>query len=232
MIKFLGDPVIIVTAVVALIGLFIFWRFRSSGETSRLDERTTIFVFPRNAGFQEIKAKTFDGLVTYGFGGFVEDAKRIIPLFFGRVGMGGIHNPNAGRGRVNIYATRPGDAAPIDFAREDFEPDKVARERFEAFSSISVDREVNRGKLDAGKGLFTENLIAIAAFVAVVMAVITWSIVLILPLTPLPVKSANSNNELQITPTPSGTIPINPTTPNNSITATPSRPVIYPKTLH
>lgn len=192
MIDFLFDPIVLVSVGVGIVAV-AGWFFISRGGGGPEVETISAFVFNRNHSASMIEAKTFDGLVTYGSGGFVENAHCILPVYFGRGGYAARDdNPNAPRGRYYAYLTRPGDGAPLDARNENFTPDTLSKSRFDSFAAISAERAVNRGKLDAAKGLLSERLLAIGAFLSILMVVITWSIVIVLPLTPLVVKSGTA----------------------------------------
>lgn len=210
MTDFLFDPIVLGSlgfAVLAVAGWFFI--VKNGGDGKRI-EKTSVFVFNRDRTVIDVEAKTFDGLVTYETGGFVENAHCILPVYYGRGFFARDDNPNSPRKRYYTYLTRPGDGAPLDARNGEFTPDKVSKSRFESFAAISAERAVNEGKLDAAKGLLSERLLAIGAFLSIVMVVITWGIVIALPLTPLAVKSeltATADGQTQSTPGNSRPIP-------------------------
>jgi hypothetical protein len=193
MTDFLKDPIFIAIGIAAVVGGIIFLFVKAGGGQGKQSiETVRCFVLARGKRIMERDARTFDGLVSYGNGGFVENAKCIIPLFHGRSYWRRKDNPLSARMRKPVYLTRPGDAAPLNPDVKDFRPDHIQMSEFEAFQSIVVERAVSKGKLEAGKQFLNEKLLAVAAFISILLAVSVWATVAVLPLTGLPVKSAES----------------------------------------
>jgi len=173
------SPLVLVGLVGGVLVLIIY--FRMQRKTEREENSVRVLAFDRTF-FSELTAKSFDGLVTYVKGGFIEQVNRSLPFFYGRPFFPRKGVPTSGRHRISLYLSRIGDPAPMNMDDDDLKPDKVSDELYETYKEISVERAVNRGKADVTKGEINETLIAIGSLAAMLLAVATWAVIIFGPL--------------------------------------------------
>ena len=152
----------------------------------RAEDQTRVFVHD-DQGYDEKFGDTFSGNVSYGTGAFLKKESCASRLFYGRPRF----KPHllSSRKQTTIYTTRFGDASPLEPYREEWEPDIVDKDTFNDYRSIAVEREYSRGRLAASESDAQQKLMLAATVAVIVLGIATWTIALILPLTPLAEKA-------------------------------------------
>ena len=183
----LSGPLVYVGLIGGMIALFIYLRFGNNSSTGeRKTQNARAIVFLRNNSFFELESVSFDGLVSYGIGGFMELIKSAMFLYYGRP-FSIFRQTNLGsKKRTPIYLAHINRANPLDPHADDFIPPEIDMEEFKLMKSVALEREINRGKTEAGKRSTNDLLMAVSAFAAAMIMVLAWAAVIILPMTPLP----------------------------------------------
>ncbi len=185
-----SSPMTLIGLVGGSVFLLIWLKFggnnknnNASGE--RKIQQTRAFVFLREQAFFEAASDSFDGLVSYGFGGFVEITTTSMFLYFGRPFSIFKKRTLSAKKRVGIYLVSIGNPMPMNPLTDSLEPDPLDEVRFLAMKDVALAREVDRGKNDAsGKDVETILMGVTAAVIGIVCA-ISWLVVVFLPLTGL-----------------------------------------------
>ncbi len=184
--QMLSSPMTLIGLVGGSIFLVIYLRYSgggSKGSDERKIQQTRAMVFLREQAFFEAASDSFDGLVSYGLGGFVEKASTSMFLYFGRPFSIFKQVSLSSKKRVGLYLVSIGNPVPMNPRDDNLESEELDEDRFKAMKQIAMAREVDRGKNEAAKKDMNETLMAITALCIGVIMAISWGIVIFLPLT-------------------------------------------------
>lgn len=181
-----SGPLIYVGLIGGTVFLFIYMRFGNKDSNDRKTQNARAFVFMRNHSFFESESISFEGLVSYGIGGFMEVLRSAMFLYYGRPFSIFRKTDLGSKKRTAIYLAQINRSMPLDPHKDNFVPPDMNKDEFEKMKGVAIEREINRGKTEAGKRSTNETLMAVSAFISVVMMVIAWGVVVFLPMTGFP----------------------------------------------
>ena len=188
----LSSPMTLIGLIGGGVFLVIYLRFGGSNNNDtgeRKIQQTRAIVFLRDGAFFESTSDSFDGLVTYGLGGFVESRKAAMFLYFGRPFSIFKQSTLSAKKRVGIYMVSINDPMPMNPLLDSLEPDELDVQRYEAMKQVTLAREVDRGKRSVAKRNTHETMMAATALVIGIVMALSWLMVIILPLTDFVEKS-------------------------------------------
>ncbi len=187
----LSSPMTLIGLIGGSVFLVIWLRFGNgkSQTGERKIQQTRAFVFLREQAFFEAASDSFDGLVSYGFGGFVEITSTSMFLYFGRPFSIFRKKTLSAKKRVGIYLCSIGNPMPMNPYKPSLAPDVLDEDRFLAMKAVALAREVDRGKNEASSKNAEDIMMAVAALVIGIVCAISWLVVVFLPLTGFVEKS-------------------------------------------
>jgi hypothetical protein len=186
-----SSPMTLIGLVGGSVFLLIWLKFGNGNSTTgeRKIQQTRAFVFLREQAFFEAASDSFDGLVSYGFGGFVEITKTSMFLYFGRPFSIFQKKTLSAKKRVGVYLCSIGNPMPMNPYVDSLVPDAFDKTRYYGMKDVALAREVDRGKNEASGKELPEILMAVTAVVIGVVCALSWLVVIALPLTGFVEKS-------------------------------------------
>ncbi len=183
----LSSPMTLIGLIGGSVFLVIWLKFGNgkSQTGERKIQQTRAFVFLREQAFFEVASDSFDGLVSYGFGGFVEITSTSMFLYFGRPFSIFRKLTLSAKKRVGVYLVSIGNPMPMNPLIDSLEPDKLDTPKFLTMKDVALSREVDRGKNEASSKSAEDIMMAVTALVLGVVCAISWLVVIFLPLTGL-----------------------------------------------
>ncbi len=183
----LSSPMTLIGLIGGSVFLVIWLKFGNgkSQTGERKIQQTRAFVFLREQAFFEVASDSFDGLVSYGFGGFVEITSTSMFLYFGRPFSIFRKLTLSAKKRVGIYLVSIGNPMPMNPLIDSLEPSALDTPKFLTMKDVALSREVDRGKNEASSKSAEDIMMAVTALVLGVVCAISWLVVIFLPLTGL-----------------------------------------------
>lgn len=178
--EILASPTIIASAVIGVIGFAVYLYYTRANDDREKIDRVPVFLFNYTRQVVREMARTFDGLVSYRKGGFIEDHKVAVDYRSGRVKRRGQEGIKAKK-RKTVYVSRLQSITALNLDSVTNRPAPFDLDRYNMLKRTTRQRAVDEGKLQATKTDLATRLLSIAAAVSAVMTGAAWLFVVVSP---------------------------------------------------
>lgn len=176
----ISSPTTIGGAIFSIIAIAVYLYYtRYASEGEKID-RVPVFLFNYTKQVRKLMASTFDGLVSYRTGGFVEDHSLAVDYRSGRVKRRG-HEGIKSKRRTTCYVARLQSITALDLNQKNNRPGRFDKERYTLLKRTTRQRAVDEGKILATRSDFAGKLLTIGAVITALLTGAAWLFVVVAP---------------------------------------------------